>query len=385
MGKQAIIAAIAALGASLGWATVTLAEPLDPALSRLVVLPACQTATGGIVDGDAARNRIADQYAAMGLKRRDGLCAPDNRAFMRLINEWGFALAPAGTYSARTTGFGGFQVGMEATYTGIHNDESYWKLGTEGERDAATGAAPRSGSPPSVIQLYGLNIRKNFGLGIEAMANVGFVPKSSIINGGADIRISLLEGFRKGVGGVFPDVAIGSGIRTMSGTDQLQLTTVALDARISKPFVIADAASITPTIGYQYVWIFGRSGLIDMTPGTDPLGYCGFSGQNTPRADGTTSAPFDGQARCQGGSSLDFNNNTVFERANLERQRLIFGLSYRQEMFTGSVQAITDVVAPADSQTSDADKAYLQDCDSNGSCKSVPRQWQLALEFGVFF
>lgn len=385
MGKQANKAAVAALLLSLGWSSTAHAEPLDPALSRLVVLQQCRTTTGRIVDDQDVREQIANQYESMGLRRRDGLCAPDNKAFARLVNEWGFALAPSSTYSARTTGFGGFNVGLEATYTGIHDSESYWQDGTQGERDASTGAAPSTGDPPSVISTYGLNIRKNFGLGVEALANVGFVPGSSIINGGADVRLSLLEGFRKGVGGVFPDVAVGTGIRTISGTDQLQLTTVALDARISKPFVIADAASITPLVGYQYVWIFGRSGLIDLTPGTDPINYCGQSGTEIPRTNPDTTSPFDGQAVCKGGSSLDFNNNVVFEKANLERQRILFGLSYRQEMFTGTVQATTDVVAPADAQTSDSDKELLQDCDDDGNCKSVPSQWQLAIELGVSF
>ncbi len=390
MRNRAYIAACAALGLGLSFAWPASADSLDPALSRLVVLPACHEPTGGrfgeIEDDEDKRKQIADAYAAMGLPRRDGLCAPDEQAFKRLVNEWGFALAPASTYGARTTGFGGFNVSLQGTYTKIHDEQDYWKLGTQGDRDDSTGAAAVFGNPPSVIQLYSLNIRKNFGLGVEALANVGFVPESSIINGGADIRISLLEGFRKGIGGVVPDFAVGGGIRTLSGTDQLQLTTVALDGRVSKPFTIADAFTITPIIGYQYLWIFGRSGVIDLTPATDPLGYCGYGGQNIPREGVTNNQDFDGQALCYGGSSLDFNNNVVFDKADLERQRLLFGLEYRYEFISAGAQFMTDIVDPADAQTSAADEKALSDCDDNGdNCKSVPGQWQLAIELGVSF
>ncbi len=386
MGKQAHIAAFGALGLCLGLAPSALADSLDPALSRLVVLPQCATDTGQIVDDDATRERIADTYADMGLPRRDGLCAPDHRAFKRLVNQWGYALAPSSVYSARTTGFGGFNFSLQATYTGIDDDEDYWKRGTQGGRDDSTGAAMLFGDPPGVISLYALNIRKNFGLGIEALANVGFVPNSNIINGGGDIRVSLLEGFREGVAGAIPDIAVGGGIRTISGTDQFQLTTVALDARLSKPFTIASSSSLTPIVGYQFLWIFGRSGLIDLTPGTDPLGYCGFSGIDIPRPGASDSDDLDGQAVCSGGSSLDLNNNVVFEKANLERQRILFGLNYRYEMLTAGVLFNTDLVSPADAQSNDRDADYLSDCDGDGeNCESVPRQWQLAVDLGVSF
>ncbi len=394
LGKQAYIAVLAALGLSLTSASNAKADSLDPALSRLVVLPACNgpssanpdAVLGEIVDDEAIRDRIADEYVRMGLPRRDGLCAPDNQAFKRLVNQWGFALAPASGYSARTTGFGGFHLSFQGAYTAIDNDADYWKLGVQGDRDASTGAAPEFGQPPSVIQLYSLNIRKNFGMGVESLANVGFVPDSNIINGGADIRLSLLEGFRTGVLGYLPDLAVGGGIRTISGTDQLQLTTVVVDARISKPFTIASSSVLTPTLGFQYLWIFGRSGLIDLTPATDPLGYCGYTGPDIPRQGSSPTREFDGQSICAGGSALDFNNNVVFEHADLERQRLIFGLNYRYEMVTGGVQFITDMVDPADAQDSDRDADYLSECDEDGgNCESVPRQWQFSFELGAAF
>lgn len=367
------------------------AASLDPALSRLVVAPECHAREaadgsftvdlGTIVDDEATRSAIADKYRALGLPPSDGLCLADGAAFKKLVNQWGFALAPNAMFGARSTGLGGFHVGVQASYTAIEHRADYWRLGSQGARTSA-GAAATSGAPPRLISQYGVNIQKSFGFGIEAFGTVGFIPNSSLINGGADVRFALLEGFRSGVLGYIPDVSVGGGIRTITGTSQLQLTTVAAEARLSKPLAIDGASVLTPIVGYQYVWIFGRSGVIDLTPATDPLQYCGYAGQNIPR--GGDDAVADGQAICAGGTSLDYNNNVVFQQANLERQRLLFGLSYRYEFFTAAAQLITDLLAPADAQNTRSDERALSTCDKDG-CRSMPRQWQLAFELGVAF
>jgi len=389
---RAAYVAVVAVSGGLLLATSALGAELDPALARLVVAQECHAQpgpdgrltehVGRIVDDEATRQSIADKYTALGLPRSEGLCIADDVAFKKLVSEWGFALAPNGTYAARTTGYGGFNVGLQASYTTIDHNASFWRLGTEGAR-GADGASPSGGRPPALVSQYSLNIRKNFGLGFEALANVGFVPASSIINGGLDLRLSLLEGFRTGVGGVLPDLSIGGGVRTITGTPQLQLTTVAVDARISKPIVIASSSVLTPIVGYQYVWVFGRSGVIDLTPATDPLEYCGFAGTAIPRGDGSSAAP-DGQVVCSGGTILDFNNDQVFEEANLKRQRLLFGLNYRYENLTTGVNLVTDLFDPADVQTNERDKRALSTCNGD-DCSSMGRQWQLNVEAGFAF
>src|SRR6266704_1923593 len=101
----------------------------------------------------------------------------------------------------------------------------------------------------------------------------------------------------------------------------MQLTTVGLDAQFSKPLTIQDQSVLTPWVGYQYLWIFGDSGLVDLTPGTDAIGYCNYSGNNVPGnpdpnktykdSPGSTAVHnvYDGQPVCKaGGSPNDFNN-----------------------------------------------------------------------------
>jgi hypothetical protein len=351
------------------------AEPMDPALERLTIDPksgqhsdACHL--GGVWTGPNG----APVTSGIGVA-----CTPDHVAFKKLMSQYGFALAPTAMHSARTTGYGGFHLSLEADYTKISSDKEYWKDGTQGAVDPSNGASStRNGSPQSLLQLYSLKFRKSFGFGLEVTGLVGFMPKTSIISGGADVRMSLLEGFRTGVGGILPDIAVGGGVRTITGTPQFQMTVAALDAQISKPLPIQDSQVLTPYVGYQYLWIFGDSGLIDLTPGTDALRYCNYGGQNVP---GNTDPDPNkekntGQPVCRGGSPLDFNNNVVFKAVRLERHRLIFGLNYRYEMVMVGGQFLIDAVPPADAQN---------DAQDTKDLKGEDRQYTLSFELGAMF
>src|SRR5450432_1880641 len=375
---SARLAGFAAGSLLLSASLVARAEPMDPAIERLVQNPQ------ECLSGDGL-GRYTPTQGANGMSLA---CRPDNVAFKRLVNQLGFALAPTAMHSARTTGYGGFNLALEATYTKISSSADYWKRGTEGPVDPSTNnASTVNSSPQALLQQYSLKLRKGFGFGLEITGVVGFMPKTSIINGGADVRMALLEGFRTGVMGIFPDLAVGGGVRTITGTPELQLTTVGLDVQISKPLPIQDSSILTPWIGYQYLWIFGDSGLVDLTPGTDATGYCNYAGSNIPgnpdpnktyKDPGTNVVHnvYDGQPVCKGGGSpSDFNNNTVFNPVRLHRQRLMFGLNYRYEMVMAGAQFITDLLSPGDANTG-SNKTDLKDED---------RQWTLVLELGAMF
>jgi len=358
---------------------VASAEPMDPALERLVGVTSADGQTFTPTPGVGA-----DTCHPGGQWKNDPsgasvsvACQPDHAAFKRLISQYAFAFAPTAMHSARTTGYGGFHLSLESDFTSISSGKYYWKYGTQGAVDPSNGSSStQNSSPQSLLQLYSLKFRKSFGFGLEITGIVGFMPKTSIISGGSDVRLSLLEGFRTGIGGVLPDVAVGGGVRTITGTPEFQLTVASLDAQISKPLPIQDSQVLTPYVGYQYVWIFGDSGLVDLTPGTDALRYCNYAGQTVPGVNPDPSKPDTGQPVCKGGSPLDFNNNVVFKPARLERHRLIFGLNYRYEMVMLGGQFLIDAVPPADAQNDAADKAAL---------KGEDRQYTLSFELGAMF
>jgi len=346
------------------------AEPMDPALERLVRNPAChQVATAGGSAQVGAWNSMA------------GECLADDTAFKRLVNQYGFALAPLSMHSARTTGYGGYELSLEGSFTSLDSNSTYMQQGTRGPIDPSTNRASiNNKSPDSHAQVYYARMRKGFPFGLELAGLLGYMSHTSFMIIGADVRMSLLEGFRNGVFGVLPDLAVGGGVRTITGTPQLQLTTVAADVKLSKTFTIADSSSFTPYAGWQMLWIFGDSGLIDTTPNTDPVRQCGYIGPNIPGTPGTPmpgangeNRAYDGQPVCSGGTPLDFNNTFVFDAVRLKRQRLVVGGQYRYEMVFVGVQYLTDLVDPAAANGGDRD------------LKGMPKQYTLAFNVGAIF
>lgn len=340
------------------------AAPMDPALERLVLNGAsCRTQDGSILNPGSTYNA----------------CQPDNVAFRRLVNQYGFAFAPTAMHSARTTGFGGLHLTLEASYTSVDSGRDYWKNGTQGSSDSLTA---QNTSPAGILQLYSVKLRKSFGFGLETTGSLGVMPQTSLWSYGADLRLSILEGFRAGIPGFIPDVALGGGVRTISGTSQLQLTVSSLDVQISKPIPIESAVVVTPYVGYQMLWIFGDSNVIDFTPNTDPFALCNYTGVNAPGQHDpnpipTGGAEYTGQPQCSNGGQVgDFNNNRVFDTARLRRQRIIFGANVRYEVFMFGAQLITDVVPPADAQSSRVSKEALS---------GEKRQYSGVFELGVIF
>lgn len=301
------------------------AESMDFALERLVT--------------NGSTCRTSEGYSS-----GTEVCVPDNEAFINLINQYGMAIAPSAMYPARTTGYGGFEITVEGTYTTVNGDAEYMKKGTRGTPDPTTGrAASENASPASVLQLYSLRIRKGFGFGVETGLQFGVMPNTSIISGGADLRLAILEGFRDDIPGYLPDFAVMGSARTITGSSQVQLTVAGANAVFSKPFTLMDSAVLTPWIGYQHLFIFGDSAVIDFTPAESALQGCGFAGPNEPGTPGAEE-PYDGSPVCSPiGTTGDFNNNRVFDPVRLQRQRLLFGANYRYEILTVGAQLMLDV------------------------------------------
>jgi hypothetical protein len=349
--------------------STALGAPMDPDLSRLVADVACASAA------------------------TSGTCLPDRAAYNKLVSQWGFALAPHPANGARTTGLSGFDISLLAAFTGIDSAADYWRRGTRG-RDAD--AALQNAQPDSWLQLYSLELRKGFGFGIEAAANVGVMPHTSLLSWGAELRVALFEGMRYGLFRYLPDTSLGVGFRQATGLGDLALRTLAFDARVSRPLIGEGGFVITPWLGYQWLNINADSELVDLTPGVDPLAECGFVGTNAPGlpdaiaaeaapASGVGPGVLDGSPSCQAGPGGDFRNNVGFGEASVMRQRVLLGVSYRQELLRLGAELVTDLLRPDAAQT-DAAVAALLRCDSSGAdCHPSARQWTLLVELGAAF
>lgn len=344
------------------------ARPMDPALSRLVVDPSCQTSPG------------------------DAACVPDRAAFTKLVSQLGGALAPHGARGARTTGLGGFEVSLLAAVTGVDSSADYWRRGTRGS--AAAGA--ENTDPDGHLQLYALELRKGFGFGVEAAASLGLLPQTSLVAWGADLRVALLEGMQHGLWRYLPDTSLGLSWRAATGLGELELGALALDARFSRPFPSPSGFSITPWLGYQWVRIGAGSELVDLTPGVAALEGCDYAGNSVPGspasaeaagalpASGAPAGTLDGSPLCRG-SGADLANVASFGDVEVYRHRVLVGASFRREPLLVGAQLEADLLRPDAAQSDSAVSRALR-CDASGaSCEPSPRQWTLVLQVGASF
>lgn len=349
---------------------VARAQSMNPTPERLVLQPAglpagqtCQTITANpsLVGGAANATRFA--------------CLPDNAAFKNLVSELGFALAPSVVHPARTVGFGGFLISLEAAYTHINADGAthpssgqpvqYWHQGTQGATDNNGNYQSTNASPDSLLGVYSLNVRKGLPFGFELGGALGYVQDTSLWTVGADVRWAILEGFRTGPLGYLPDLAVGGGVRTVTGSSKMYLTTVGIDVELSKPIPLASAASLTPYIGFQHLIVFGNSAVLDASPNVNAIQQCGYEGVQPNGSSGTPGAP-----ACKNNNS-DFNNNITFASVQVNHERIFTGLTYRFELLYLAAQFLMEQpFVPLGNIDSDLNSTL---------------QWTLSLQAGVFF
>jgi hypothetical protein len=377
------VATFAALG-SMAFARPALAGGMDPTPERLVLQP--PNIPGGFNSCQSIANDPQGFYAATAQLPNNFSCRPDNAAYANMMAELGFAMAPTAFHPGRTTGIGGFALTFESSFTKINSggttplpdgsQRAYWKEGTRGSTDPNTKQfSIINNSPDSMLQIYSLKARKGLPFGFEAAGALGFMANTSLWVGGADIRWSILEGFRTGALGYLPDISVGGGVRTVTGSSKFYLTTVGIDAQISKPFALADTAVLTPYIGYQRLLIFADSTIVDTTPNVDAVQQCGYRGQrvNDPDPTKNTGAPdCINKITGPGGvvdNNSDFNNNITFSRVRVHRHRGIVGVTYKYELLYLAGQFATDLTAPSD------ENPFLVG----------GRQWTMSLEAGVYF
>jgi hypothetical protein len=370
--RRATHAGLATIGLALTFASEARAGEMDPTPERLVLQPP------GLRPGETCQSVAQNPGAvvAAGGAPQDLQCRPNHTAFANMIAELGFATAPTAFYPARTTGIGGFQLTFEASYTKVNSARTilngdgtktrYWGEGTRGQDDPNTKQKSSSNSDPdSLLQVYAVKARKGLVLGFEIAGSLGYVANTTLWVTGGDLRWALLEGFRTGPLGAFPDVSIGGGVRTVTGTSKFYLTTVGLDVRLSKPVNMFDTAQLTPSVGFQRLIILGDSNLLDATPNVDALQQCGYDGPN----------PTNGTPMCRNklpngsDANTDFGNTFTFEKVRVHRSRAMVALNYRYEILWLGSQFAFEIPDPKE-----------ENPQLVGS-----RQWTLSFEGGLFF
>lgn len=362
------------------------ASPMDVEPGRLVLQPttiAGNKAPFNTCQGIAAQpNQFAHSvYANQIVNGALPACIPDNDGWANMMAELGYAIAPSAFHPARTTGFGGFALSIEASYAHINGDNhdangvQYWHAGTQGPTLPNGSFGTSNQTPDSILQIYTLKARKGLPFGFELAGALGYIANTTLWIGGADVHWALLEGYRTGILGYLPDISIGGGVRTLSGQSDFYLTTAGFDGQISKPLTLSDAAVLTPYVGAQRLITWANSANVNLAPNVDVLQVCGYGGVNQ-----TT-----GAANCSNGGygNAAYNDQTVFQKQTFYRWRGIAGVTYRYELLYLAGQFAFDLEDPSaenSNMSNNAAQPYNQPITLSGS-----RQWTFSLEAGVFF
>ncbi|MBI5517829.1 MAG: hypothetical protein HY909_28920 [Deltaproteobacteria bacterium] len=391
------------------------ADPMDLSLNRLSYYnptrwqgngvnydPTRWTFRGGCGTPGTARDPAMDQPYAQ--------CFTDNQLWANLVNELGGALAPSLGAPAMTLGYSGLFVGYDVSVSNINRNAEYWTRGTEGSLSSLVGtgtAAVRDRADANTF-VSRLHVRKGLPWGFELGTQVSHLHSSSIWAIGLDLRWSLLEGFRRGIG-FLPDFAIRGAVNTMVGQSQMNLTIVGVDLSLSKRFTLGGQVRLTPYLGGQFLMIFGDSGVTDLTPSRSAYRECPRQEiryvDDTRPMDDPARSPSGrvGQLVCNGGGTApdamlpgdlnDTRNSQVFERMRIRRTRAIIGLQLQWELLSFTAEFTTDVGAPGFLSTPNANAGRPSTEAPTMGAANPPTpitlagfsQWMTTLSAGVSF
>jgi len=157
--------------------------------------------------------------------------------FKGLSRDLGLAISYMPLATAEPLGFPGFDIGIEATSVSIDNNSSYW---------SKISNVPGNDSIPSSLVLPKLHVQVGLPIiSIDLGLVYGQAPSTDIKYVGYEIKWSILKG-----GVAMPAIAVRGAYTTLSGINDIDISTKSADVEISKGF-----AMFTPYAGYGMVWI----------------------------------------------------------------------------------------------------------------------------------
>ncbi|MEO0323724.1 MAG: hypothetical protein AAF447_12260 [Myxococcota bacterium] len=254
----------------------------------------------------------------LGLQRAgDPNCAPgspgrcaDVPRYQRLVAELALAVAPPMLLApAETLGSRRFALALDAGFVSVDARDEAWRLGARGRRGQG---------PPGRMRWLRLGARKGLPGGLEVGANVATLTQSAYFVVGGELRLGLLEGFRRGPLGKLPDVALRGAINAFVGEADLRIVTPSLDLTFSKGLVLGREVVLTPLAGLQLLWTRSASEIVDLTPDVDALALC----------DPDPAGLAVGSLRCRG-SGADLPSDVQFPGTRSFRLRGAAGVALR--------------------------------------------------------
>jgi hypothetical protein len=205
-------------------------------------------------DNDLTLERIIGP-PAKGAMYNDPTLA-EQTMYRSLMSELSLVMAPTVLTPADSLGYSGFQLSLESSFTQITSGADYWQKGVEhvsGNFLPTLTVMARKGLwlPLPGFEL-GAGATKLFGSGMYAVQ--------------AYAKFALHEGFHDWA---LPSFALRGAVSHLLGASEVDLTTVAIDATLSKSFGLAGTATLDPYLGAGTLLSFVHSQVIDTTPDVD--------------------------------------------------------------------------------------------------------------------
>jgi hypothetical protein len=289
----------AAAGVVLGLPGAALAGKNDLKLVNLCITPTSQGCTFVSRNADGTISNTTPDAAGQS-------------AFRSLMSELGVVVAPTLQTPADTLGYAGFQFAATLAFTQISAEQSFWN-GVEGVNPQN----PNAQRPDKYLTTVGGIVRKGLWFPLPAFefgAGANNILGSHMYTLQGYAKIALQEGFH---GWALPSLAARGSVSQLLGTDQVDMTVWGLDVLISKALSLAGTARVEPFLGWNFLFIDARSGVIDGTPGCDAVAV-----RNAAPGD---PAPSSQCQASQNGTWNDLLGNFAFPRQDIITRQRAFG------------------------------------------------------------
>ena len=263
-------------------------------------------ATAGAGENDFRLNRTKNGAGILFSQPSPGRYEPLNEQFKNLATELGYVFSPRLASPAETLGHAGFHVSALWSGTWVSHKDDYWQV---------TNRAQQGQGPNNLLQTLQLDVRKGLPFSFEIGVNFMWLVDSELFAPGLELRWALQEGYA-----YLPDFGIRGSVNHMVGNRDMLLTTVGVDAVLSKSFGLFGMMNVAPYVSWSFLLIAANSRVIDPTP-TREIDEPHPNGGTVRRA--------------------DIENNFVFEEVTLGSElhhKLTFGLRTIYSVLNISVQ-----------------------------------------------
>ena len=238
------LAFIAALAVSAAPAAVR-AEPLDLDLSRLgppdsSVWTAVLSASGLTTAYDT--NVLATQ---------------SRQRFAVLSTQMALAMTSALLQPASTTGYSGFQVGLESAMANVESSP----IGAAPPGFTAAAWPTQSGTQPSQIFLPSVHVQKALPFSLEFGGRLMWLNASDYYAAQGEAKWAVCEGFR-----YIPDIAFRAAYTRMLGVNNWDLSATDLDVLVSVRFAIRGVMALTPYVAARLTYVNSSTERMDFAP-----------------------------------------------------------------------------------------------------------------------